>query len=1030
MTETLQAPFAAEPPVNDGGNFAAAITDSSGRAIQLPGLGGGWEHQPGPATDPYGGVKDQPGFKMLQRAVSKHTQVRGRLSLHALRELEAGKPVDFNDTETWGGWHTHATMVLRRHGISRLDPGKLSPGAVRELIDGQRAADEAAGLDWGQLYDPPSRMDDPLAKAHRKLPIDLDHPGTWAYLDDKRRALARRLGLEQHLVEDLSRFVVSDPERFDPESLASWRIASASWFAVAREQIPVPEHVARPVGLFVTPAEHAGWQLSPALSLEMIMLCDSLGGQVSRDLCEFAVPGREKTVQLVQHINQATLTGRTQGIQTTAAERRATASRELGVTLTTGQPALIDLWGSLEVTGGRDWPGFAVVTRASRTFPRKLVGARRRTDWSRRQSATVASEPMDLGEAIGVAQDTGLPLLLSTEAAGQINGLVRVGRLKGRPGMVSITTAEGMAAVTRRMAIERGLGDLRALKRSGKKVIVDAGARQLIQMQTVKPLGDDPILLGRQQEVAALKVVGSGVDASQTAAGKTVSTGRALWHRAQQTPRFRGLLTAPGRLLPQWRERLLHGAGTMPALAPNLQVEIVGDGEPVAAQVRAFDRRVGDDAGLLMVPAGVLERFAPDLKVIHWHLLVADEGHHYTNPTTDGHRALRDVRMNAAADCWLLTATPKGKTAGDLDVLLGLAVGDGAMIDARIASRDAGDLLEEVNAHRLRAAYGPQLVRITRRDMKPWMPDILPAKALPIPSDPALQLLLDAIRSGGREAYRKLVRLMKDLQRLEKGSELYMQALAEIGRVQGQTLAAVGVYVDASVDPETLKHSGAIMAQALVRQGLVDAAIAGGGDGIPTLRGIVADTITKVSGEEQVLVFAERLNCLRQLSRTLADRHGVEARVVDGGVADEEFEQLKAAFRAGEFPVLCVGKVAAEGHDFQNASVIVHLDLPWTPPPLEQRVGRAGRIGSARDYVQTYIPYIQGGGIPYIVGILAPRGGEHHQILDGFEGVPVTESTLAGQLADVTGQVADAKEADGYKADAARLRFAAAVFGS
>ena len=41
---------------------------------------------------------------------------------------------------------------------------------------------------------------------------------------------------------------------------------------------------------------------------------------------------------------------------------------------------------------------------------------------------------MELGEAVGVAQDTGLPLLLSTEAAGELAGLVKVGRLKGRPG--------------------------------------------------------------------------------------------------------------------------------------------------------------------------------------------------------------------------------------------------------------------------------------------------------------------------------------------------------------------------------------------------------------------------------------------------------------------------------------------------------------------------------------------------------------------------------------------------------------------
>jgi len=75
------------------------------------------------------------------------------------------------------------------------------------------------------------------------------------------------------------------------------------------------------------------------------------------------------------------------------------------------------------------------------------------------------------------------------------------------------------------------------------------------------------------------------------------------------------------------------------------------------------------------------------------------------------------VRFGAVADCWLLTATPRGKSAEHLDVLVGLAVGDQAMIDEPLNTREAGDLMDEVNAHRLRVNYGPHLVRVTRQDM-------------------------------------------------------------------------------------------------------------------------------------------------------------------------------------------------------------------------------------------------------------------------------------------------------------------------
>src|SRR3954470_8816398 len=119
-----------------------------------------------------------------------------------------------------------------------------------------------------------------------------------------------------------------------------------------------------------------------------------------------------------------------------------------------------------------------------------------------------------------------------------------------------------------------------------------------------------------------------------------------------------------------------------------------------------------------------------------------------------------------------------------------------------------------------------------------------------------------------------------------------------------------------------------------------------------------------------------------------------------------------------------------DGHNFQNASTIVHLDLPWLQTRLEQRVGRAARPGAVRGAVQTVIPYIRRGGIEHVVSVLARRGAEHHQILDSFEGVRAAESTLAAQLATITGEVAASKNDAGYAGTAARLRVAASVFGA
>ena len=348
---------------------------------------------------------------------------------------------------------------------------------------------------------------------------------------------------------------------------------------------------------------------------------------------------------------------------------------------------------------------------------------------------------MDLGEAVQTAVERGLPLLLSTEAAGHLADSVRVGRMKGRPGALTITTSDGLTATTRRVVAEQAIGELRTLKQKGVKVTLDAGARQLVRMTLARPLADDPVLLGRQQHMAALKVVGSGVDAGQVGSGKTVTSARALSNRATTTRRLRAMIVAEGRLLGQWHDELTRGAPGrgLPPLAPNVAVLVVDERRPIAGQIREFDRALADRPGVVLVPNGVLDRYPADLQVIPWHLLIADEALRYANPATEAHQALKLVRFGSVADCWLLTATPRGKSAEHLDVLVGLAVGDEAMITERLNTREGGDLMDEINAHRLRVNYGPHLVRVTRQDMQAWMPDVRPAKPLVIDPDPALR---------------------------------------------------------------------------------------------------------------------------------------------------------------------------------------------------------------------------------------------------------------------------------------------------
>ena len=1004
--------------------------------------GGGWADAPDGRTlererlEARARVTDATG--QLLRCFPRWSRALEQLTSVALERLAANEPLDPNEPDVWRSRDAHAQAALHRHGKGKVSATRLTSAAITALIDGQALADRDAGLHWTTVTVPASALDEPLRRAHMRLPINLDDPTVWAYHLDQRRALARSLGLDDDRADDLSRWVLAHPDEFDAADLRCWRIGSDSWLSLAGEQLDTVGTVERPVGVFVVPAlgSSDGWQLVPVLALDTIRLVAELGGRLERDLRSAVLPISSREA-LLERINVHTLHAGPRECLDSAGQLAQQLSRELRTAISPGVPRdKRDRWGRLAVHRrsykGADGTSTAELELRVLTFPARGFAQRRLGSAPREEQYARPSAVMDLGEAVQTAVDAGLPLLLSTEAAGQLKDTVRVGRMKGRPGMLTITTSDGVSATTRRLVAEQALSELRALKGAQAKVTLAAGARQVVRMTLARPLADDPVLLGRQREMAALKVVGSGVDASAVGTGKTISSGRALAHRASTQPRFRSLVVAEGRLLGQWREELAQGAPGrgLPPLAPNLELLVLSDDRQIAGQIRGFDRELGDRPGVVLAANSVLDRYPSDLQAIPWHLLIADEALRYANPATEAHQALAQVRFGSVADCWLLTATPRGKSAEHLDVLVGLAVGDRAMISERLNTREAGDLMDEIHAHRLRVNYGPHLVRVTRRDMQAWMPEVRPAQPLALDPDPALQELLEAIRRGGQEGYRRLLQVLRELKSLEAGSAIYKQALAELARAQGVVLGNVGTFVTASCDPAALMHSKAALATALARQGVVQEAMRGGGDGLPLLRGVVAQTLAGVAAEEQALVFCERVWCLRYLAQTLRDRHGVDARVADGSIGTGEFEELKRAFTAGEFPVLCLSPIGQAGHNLQAASVLVHLDLPWVPTGLEQRVGRAARPGSARGWVQTYIPYIRGGGIEHVVSVLSPRGGEHHQILDSFEGVSAAESTVATQLSEITGQVADSKDDAGYAATAARLRVAASVFGS
>ena len=287
----------------------------------------------------------------LLRCFPSWTRALEQLTVRTLERLAANEPVDPNDPDAWRSRDAHAQAVLHRHGKGKLSATRLTSAAITALIDGQAAADRDAGLDWSAVTTPASTLDERLARAHATLPVDLDDPRVWAYQLDQRRVLARPLGLDDHLADDLSRWLLANPSQFDAGDLRCWRIGSDTWLSLAGERLGAVGKVERPVGVFVVPAigSSDGWQLTPVLALDTIRLIAELGGRLERDLRSAVIPIGSRDA-LLERINIHTLHAGPRECLDSAGQLAQELSRELGVPVSPGAPRdKRDRWGRLAV---------------------------------------------------------------------------------------------------------------------------------------------------------------------------------------------------------------------------------------------------------------------------------------------------------------------------------------------------------------------------------------------------------------------------------------------------------------------------------------------------------------------------------------------------------------------------------------------------------------------------------------------------------------------------------------------------------
>jgi superfamily II DNA or RNA helicase len=119
---------------------------------------------------------------------------------------------------------------------------------------------------------------------------------------------------------------------------------------------------------------------------------------------------------------------------------------------------------------------------------------------------------------------------------------------------------------------------------------------------------------------------------------------------------------------------------------------------------------------------------------------------------------------------------------------------------------------------------------------------------------------------------------------------------------------------------------------------------------------------------ERVIAFchyAETVNALRAAMRhdagvaalTAAGAHVASGRIPRNDVIGQftpDSMEARSASRVDRIDLLLTTDLLSEGLNLQEASVVVHLDLPWNPARLDQRVGRVRRLGSRHEIVTVY----------------------------------------------------------------------------
>lgn len=103
---------------------------------------------------------------------------------------------------------------------------------------------------------------------------------------------------------------------------------------------------------------------------------------------------------------------------------------------------------------------------------------------------------------------------------------------------------------------------------------------------------------------------------------------------------------------------------------------------------------------------------------------------------------------------------------------------------------------------------------------------------------------------------------------------------------------------------------------------------------------------------EKVVLFAQPVETVTVIADVLRRNYDQEPAIIIGNQSDQERAEQVEKFQSDDGPRFLVSsKAGGEGLNMQKARHLIHLDVPWNPMDLEQRIGRVHRFGSRKTVI-------------------------------------------------------------------------------